>query len=99
MEKGRDNYKGAINYGRTHKNAGKYCENVKNIIRYGLFFENKKNSDFCVEKSMRHQIYNIFNKTAMPKSKSQFEVCFFCCINRCRSPPASDLNLPPKKQI
>ena len=99
MEKGRSSYKDAINYGRTHKNAGEYCENIKNIISHCLFYENEKNSDFCAKKSIQHQIYNIFNRTAMPKSKSQFEVCFFCCINRCRSPPASDLNLPLKNKF
>jgi hypothetical protein len=55
VEKGRSSYKDAINYGRTYKNAGEYCETIKNSIRHYLFGENKKNSDFCVEKSMRHQ--------------------------------------------
>ena len=59
-----------------------------------LWSVTEENSDIYAEKSIQHQIYNIFNRTAMPKSKSQFEVCFFCCVNRCRSPPASDLNLP-----
>ena len=33
------------------------------------------------------------------KSKSQFEVCFFCYVNRCRLPPTSDLNLPLKNKF
>lgn len=99
MEKGRSSYKDAINYGRTYKNAGEYCETIKNSIRHYLFCENKKIVIFAWKNPCGIKIYNIFNKTAMPKSKSQFEVCFFCCINRCRSPPASDLNLPPKNKF
>ena len=50
-----------------------------------------------MEKSIQHHIFYIFNKTTIRKSKSQSEICFFCCLNRCRSPPTSDLNLPQKK--
>ena len=52
-----------------------------------------------MEKSIQHHIFYIFNNTTIRKSKSQFEVCFFCCKNRCRSPPASDLNLPLKNEF
>ena len=102
MENGRSSYKDAINYGRTHKNAGEYCENIKNIISHCLFYENEKNSDFCAKKAIQHQICNILNciyKITMLKSKSQSEVCFFCCVDRCRSPPVSDLNLPLKNKF
>lgn len=52
-----------------------------------------------MEKSIQHHIFYIFNKTTIRKSKSQSEICFFYCLNRCRSPPTSDLNLPQKNKF
>lgn len=42
---------------------------------------------------------NKFLILANKKSKPLDEVCFFLVTQRCRSPPASDLNLPLKNKF
>lgn len=84
-------------YGITHKNNVQYHRKIESTKKADIFYGYIK----CVV--FRMELYKFYYsncycknnfKITMQKSKSQFEVCFFCLLNSCRAPPVSDLNLP-----
>lgn len=84
--------KNLIQYCNQRKN--KNCKCSSNKKPFVCFHLNAYDKTYF----QAHYFY-VKNFIFILKSESQTEVCFFCCVNRSRSPPASDLNLSLKTNL